>query len=107
MCVGVSVNLTRDALHGNIDQTRVNSLHGMLNCGIGGFDCPVTTAEYKHVSIIYRCNTYCVIHWSVQFIRECLANVLMQYRCSSYSMRQSVEVKGRKIIFRLGLKSNI
>ena len=31
-------------LYTNIDQTSVNSLHGLLNCEIGGLDCRVITS---------------------------------------------------------------
>mgnify|MGYP006890260882 CR=1 FL=1 len=31
----------------HIDQTLVNSLHGLLNCEIGGLDCSVITTEYR------------------------------------------------------------
>jgi len=34
-------------MHGNIDQTLVNSLHGLLNCEIGGLDCRIIITEYK------------------------------------------------------------
>jgi len=34
-------------LYTNIDQTLVNSLHGLLNCEIGGLDCHVITAEHR------------------------------------------------------------
>ena len=34
-------------LYTNIDQTLVNSLHGLLNCEIGGLDCRVITTEYR------------------------------------------------------------
>ena len=34
-------------LYTNIDQTLVNVLHGLLNCEIGGLDCPVITTEYR------------------------------------------------------------
>jgi len=30
-------------LYTNIDQTLMNSLHGILNCEIGGLDCRVIT----------------------------------------------------------------
>ena len=33
----------------------------------------------EHVSIVYTCNTYFVMHWSMLFIRESLVNVLIQY----------------------------
>jgi len=35
-------------LYTNIDQTLVNSLHGLLNCEIGGLKyCRVITTEYR------------------------------------------------------------
>ena len=34
-------------LYTNIDQTLVNSLHGLFNCEIGGLDCHVITTEYR------------------------------------------------------------
>jgi len=33
-------------LYSNIDQKLGNSLHGLLNCEIGGLDCHVITTEY-------------------------------------------------------------
>ena len=33
-------------LYRNIDQTLVNSLHGLLNCEIGGIEFRVITADY-------------------------------------------------------------
>jgi len=33
-------------MHVNIDQTLVNSLHGLLNFEIGGLDVHVITTEY-------------------------------------------------------------
>jgi len=33
----------------------------------------------EHVSIVNTCNTYFVMHWSMQFIQEYLVNVLIQY----------------------------
>mgnify|MGYP000040041882 FL=1 len=50
----------RYVMHGNIDQTPVNSLYGLLSFEIGGLACLVLTTEYivcvhcKHVSPI--CN---------------------------------------------------
>jgi len=53
-------------VHGKIDQTLVNSLHGLPNCEIGGLDSHVITTEYgtrvhlyKHVTPIF------VMHWSM------------------------------------------
>ena len=34
-------------MYTNIDQTLVNSLHGLLYCGIGGLDSHAITTEYK------------------------------------------------------------
>jgi len=34
-------------MYENIDQTLVNSLHGLLNCEIGRLDCDVITTEYR------------------------------------------------------------
>jgi len=36
---------TYDIVYTNIDQTLVNSLHGLLNCEIGGLDCRAITPE--------------------------------------------------------------
>jgi len=53
-------------MYTNIDQTLVNSLHGLLNCEIGGLNLYVITTEYiEHVSIVYTCITYFVMHWSM------------------------------------------
>ena len=38
---------TAKVLHGNIDQTLVNSLHRLLNFEIGRLDCLVITTEYR------------------------------------------------------------
>jgi len=40
-------------LHGNIDQTLVNSLHGLLICLIGGLDCHVITTEYMYIARVH------------------------------------------------------
>ena len=34
-------------LYTNIDQKLMNSLHGLLNCEIGGLDCHVIITEYN------------------------------------------------------------
>ena len=67
-----------------MDQTLVNSLHGVLNCEIGALDCHVITIQHRHVSIVYTCNAYCVMHWSMYFFREGLVNVLIQYKTTMY-----------------------
>jgi len=39
--------LVTKLLYGNIDQTIVNSLHGLLNCEIGALDCHAITTDYR------------------------------------------------------------
>ena len=47
-------------LYINIDQTLVNSLHGLLNCEIGGLDYHVITTEYRtRVHRIHMYHLYC------------------------------------------------
>jgi len=58
----LSCFLSTVLLHENIDQTLVNSIHGLLNIERGVVDCCVITTEYKHLSIEYTCNTFCVMH---------------------------------------------
>jgi len=41
--IGITVNI----LCTTIDQTLVNSLHGLLNCEMGGLDFHVITTEYR------------------------------------------------------------
>ena len=44
----------------NIDQKLVDSLHGLLNCEIGGLDCRVITTEYRtHVQCIHMYHPFC------------------------------------------------
>jgi len=60
--LGVSGQGSHTILHGNIDQTLVNLLHGLLNFEIGELDCHVTATEYIYLmSIEYTCNTYSVM----------------------------------------------
>jgi len=54
----------------------MNSLHGLLSCEIGGLECHVITTEIEHMSIVYTCNIYFVMHWSMLFIQQYLVNVL-------------------------------
>jgi len=42
----------------------------------------------EHMSIVYTCNTYIVMQWSVYFIRLYLVNVLIQYTCNTYFVMQ-------------------
>jgi len=47
-------------LNGSIDQTLVKSLHGLLNCEIGGLDCRVITTEYRsRVHCIHMFHLFC------------------------------------------------
>jgi len=49
-------------MYGNIDQTLVNSFHGLLNFEIGGLDCRVIITEKLCRVVEYICNIYYVIH---------------------------------------------
>jgi len=40
-------------LYANIDQSLVKSLHGLLNCEIGGLDWHVITTEYRTRAIVF------------------------------------------------------
>ena len=57
-------------LHGNIDQTHVNLLHGLLKFVIGGLDCRVITTEYIscvnwiHLKLLFR-NALVLVKYSV------------------------------------------
>ena len=47
-------------IYTHIDQTLVKSLHGLLNCEIGGLDCRVITTEYKtRVHGIHMYHLFC------------------------------------------------
>ena len=53
-------NILYNLLHGNIDQALVNSLHGLLNCEIGGLDCRVITIEnITHVHRLHMYHLFC------------------------------------------------
>jgi len=43
-----------------MDQKLVNSLHRLLNSIV-----MLLQQSIKHVSIVYTCNTYFVMHWSM------------------------------------------
>jgi len=70
-------------LHENINQTLVNSLHGLLNCEIGGLDCRVITTEYKiRINCIYMLHLFCnalvyVIYSDVS--GKCFHTIVLQY----------------------------
>jgi len=70
--------MSNEILYTNIIQT-LNSLHGLLNCEIGGLDCHVITIEYKTRVTVNTSNTYFVMHWSMYIIRDYLVRVLIQY----------------------------
>ena len=61
----MALQCSPEVVYTNIDQTLVNSLHRLLNCEIGGLDYHVITTSIEHVSILYKCNTYFVMHWSM------------------------------------------
>jgi len=57
-------------MYTNIDQKLVNSLHGLLNCEIGGLECRVITIEYRtrsHCLHMYHlfCNAFVHVIYSV------------------------------------------
>ena len=55
VCISVDT-----VLYTNIDQTLVNSLHGLLNCEIGGLDCRGITTEYRTgVHCIHMYHLFC------------------------------------------------
>jgi len=64
-------------VHGNIDQTLVNSLHGLLNCEIGGLMCHVITTEY-------RTCVHC-IHVMYHLFCDALVNVIYFVVSGQYS----------------------
>ena len=57
--------LQQKILYTNIDQTHMNSLHGLLNCEIGGLECHVITTEYRTLSIVYTC--IIAFYWPVKY----------------------------------------
>ena len=68
-------------LHRNIDNTLVNSLHGLLNCEMGGLECRVITTctEYRtHAHCIHMYHLICnvLVHVIYSIIQ---VNILMQY----------------------------
>ena len=46
-CFDNPANVLEAVLYTNIDQTLLNSLHGLLNCEISGLDCHAITKEYR------------------------------------------------------------
>ena len=47
-------------LYKHIDQTLMNSFHGLLHCEIGGLDCSVITTEYRtQVHCIHMEHLFC------------------------------------------------
>jgi len=55
-----SMYFDTSVLYRNIDQTLVNSLHRLLNCGIGGLDVHVITTEYRtRVHCIHMYHLFC------------------------------------------------
>ena len=61
----VSGQYSHAVLQTNIDQKLINSLHGLLNCEIGGLDYRVITTEYKtrvHCIHMYHLFCYALVH---------------------------------------------
>ena len=46
-------------LYGNVDQTLMNSLHGLMNCEIGGLDWCVITEYIPRVHCIHMLHLFC------------------------------------------------
>jgi len=76
-------------LYGNIDQTLVNWLHGLLNFKKGGLDCPVITTVYiSRVHWIHMYHLFCNLFRSFRSIfvyNICLQkplDVLINYKQS-------------------------
>jgi len=58
----------------------MNSLHRLLNCENRWIRVLLhVQLSIEHMSIVYTCNTYFVMHWSMLFVRECLVIVRIQY----------------------------
>ena len=69
-------------LYTNIDQTLMNSLHGLLNCEIGGLDCHVYVQRYRtRVHCIYMYHLFCNALVHVIYSRvpgQCLYTIHMK-----------------------------
>ena len=60
VCLHCSSSCELRIVYTHIDQTLVNSLHGLLNCEIDGLDCHVITTEYRtHVHCIHMQHLLC------------------------------------------------
>jgi len=57
-----------------MDQKLVNSLHRLLNLIV-----MLLQQSIEHVSIVYTCTTYFIMHWSMLFFQEFQVNILVQY----------------------------
>ena len=79
-------------LHENIDQTLINSLHGLLNCEIGGLDCHVSTTEYStcplytHVTPILWCIGLCNLFKTVRSMFSCNTLIWFAQSCLQISL---------------------
>ena len=69
------VQSVSEVLYTNIDQTLVNSLHGLLNYEIGGLDCCVITTEY----------ITCPLYTHVTRILQCIVHVIYSVVSDQYS----------------------
>jgi len=83
-----------DILHGNIDQTLVNSLHGLLNFEICGLDCHVITIEYRtrvHCIHMYHLFCHALVHVIYYVVSGQYSYTIPNYQsktknCSMYYM---------------------
>ena len=77
-------------LYTNIDQKLVNSLHGLLNCEIGGLECRVITNEYRTlVHCIQMQHLFC--NALVHVINSVVSG---QYSYTKHYFAYSISLKG-------------
>ena len=78
-------------LYTNIDQTLVNSFHGLLNCEIGGLECHVITTEYRtHVHYIHMYHLFC--NALVHVIYSVVSGQLLQVFQTKKTCKQWVQL---------------
>ena len=102
-------------LHRNIDQTLMNSLHGLLNCEIGGLDCPVITTEYRtrvhcihsHVTHILQCISPCNLFRSFRPIFVYNTNLTQLNQFRKWWKPTNTDVSNNNLAVHSGLKAMI
>ena len=81
MACNVYRYVSSKVLHGNIDQTLVNSLHRLLNSEIGGLDCRVITTEYRtRVRCIHMLHLFynALVHVIYSWVSgQCLCTIII------------------------------